>query len=119
MEVVNKITGEVIDIPETKDIVKKEFNELITDDLLEQLEQVEYLEYQIDQWKKSHKEAIKELFKKNNIKSFKNEYIEITYVEPTKRKTIDTDLLKQAGLYDSFTKETDVKESLRIKLRKD
>lgn len=118
MEVVNKITGEVIDIP-NKSIIKKEFNTLITDQLLEQLEQVEYLQDQIDLWKFQHKEAIKELFKKNDIKSFKNEYIEITYVAPTKRKVVDTDLLKQAGIYDQFTKEADVKESLRIKLVKD
>lgn len=119
MEIVNGITGEVIEIPETTEIVKKEMNSLVTDELLDQLAQVEYLQEQIDLWKFQHKEEIKKVFKENAIKSFKNQYIEITYVEPTKRKSVDTELMKRAGIYEQFLKETDVKESLRIKLRKD
>lgn len=117
METINQLTGEVINIPEKDNqLVKKQMNELVSDKLLEDLEQIAYYEQQIEMWKVQHKEAIKELFKQNNIKSFKNDYIEITYVAPTKRKSVDTQLLKDAGIYDQFCKESDVKESLRVKL---
>lgn len=117
-QVVNQITGEVIEIPtkDNKDLLKQEMNALITDDVLETYYQMQALEQKINTWKNSTKEQIKDIFKKYNIKSFKNDYIEITYVAPTKQKRVDSKLLKEAGLYDEFCKEVDVQESLRIKI---
>ena len=116
MKKIDERTGEVID---TDLIVKQEMNALITDDLLEQITQLKYLEEQIDTWKFKHKEAIKEIFKRNGIKSFKNDYINITYVAPTIRKSVDTKALKEAGLYDLYSKETPIDEQIRIKLKED
>jgi len=101
------------------EIVKKEINEIVTDDVLDMFVQLEYYEQQIDLWKFKVKDQIKELFKANNIKSFKNDYIEITYVAPSTRKSVDTQKLKDLGLYDDFCKESPVAESLRVKLKED
>lgn len=119
-QIVNELTGEIYEIPEeNNELVKKEMNEIITDTLLDQLVQVQYLEQQIEIWKFQNKEKIKEIFKAYNVKSFKNEYIEITYVPETTRKSVDTNKLKQAGIYEEFCKESPVKESLRIKLKEE
>lgn len=112
---IDELTGEVIE--EDTSLVKKEMNALITDELLDQLVQMKYLEEQIEIWKFKNKETIKELFKKFNIKSFENDYIKLTYVAPTHRKSVDTQKLKDAGLYDKFLKVSDVEENLRIKLK--
>lgn len=110
-------TGELIEVEETNELVAKEINPLITDEFIEQLEQIEYLEQQIDMFKSKHKEQIKEIFKKYNIKSFKNDYITITYVGEGMSQRVDTQRLKDDGLYDKYSKFTPVKEQIRVKLK--
>ena len=117
-EVVNELTGEVIEIPEIdNELVAKEINALIPNDLIEAMEQLAYLERKIESFKDTHKEQIKETFKKYGIKSFKNDYISITYVPEGTRRSVDTNKLKMAGLYDEFCKTSNTKESLRITLK--
>lgn len=113
-------TGEIIEennLPE----FKKEMSLIVTDDVLEKLEQVAMLQAQIDDWKRSQTEQIKELMKKHGIKSFKNDYISITYKAPTTRKTLDKNaietLLNVSLDDDMFYKTSDVKESLSIKFK--
>ena len=89
---------------------------LVPDEILEKYYQLQALQNEIENWQFNIKDQVKEIFKKYNIKSFKNDYIEITYVAPTKRKSVDTQKLKDAGIYDDFIKESDVKESLRVKV---
>lgn len=117
MQVVNKQTGEVYDIPEdTRELVKVEMQPLIPNEILEKYYQIQALQNEIDNWQFQIKDQVKEIFKKYNIKSFKNDYIELTYVAPTKRKSVDAQKLKDAGIYDELTKESEVKESLRVKI---
>lgn len=41
----------------------------------------------------------------------------VTYVESQIRKTVDTNALKEDGLYDAYTKETVTKPQVRIRWR--
>lgn len=116
-QIVNKETGEVYELPEdNKELVKKEMLPLIPDEILEKYYQMQALQEQIETWQFQIKDKVKEIFKKYNIKSFKNDYIELTYVAPTTRKSVDTQKLKDAGIYEEFTNESEVKESLRVKI---
>lgn len=117
---VDNETGEVIEennLPE----LKKELSVIVTDDILEKLEQVAILQRELGYWKRSQTEQIKELMKKHGIKSFKNDYISITYKAPSTRKMLDKkaiETLLDVSLDDDiFYKTTDVKESLSIKFK--
>ena len=113
-KIVNQETGEIEEVEETYELVAKEINPLITDEFLEKLEMLEALEQQIEMFKTEHKEQIKEVFKKYDIKSFKNDYITITYVPETMQKRVDNQRLKDDGIYENYLKFVPVKESIRI-----
>lgn len=111
---IDELTGEVID---NDLIVKEQMELLVPTEILDTYYQMEACREKIEAWQYQIKDKVKELFKQNGIKSFENDYIQITYVAPTKRKSVDTDALKKCGLYDQFTKESEVKESLRVKVK--
>lgn len=112
--IVNAETGEIEEVEETSELVAKEMNALITDDFVEKLYQLEYLEQQIKMFKTEHREQIKEIFKKYKIKSFKNDEISITYVEGGMKKQLDIERLKQDGVYDKYLMMKPYEEQIRI-----
>ena len=65
------------------------------------------------------KEQIKEAMEKNDVKKYENDYISITYVAPTTRTTVDSKLLKEKyeDIYNECSKTSDVKSSIRIKIK--
>ena len=65
------------------------------------------------------KEQIKISMEENDIKKFENDYISITYVAPTTRTTVDSKLLKEKyeDIYKECSKVSDVKSSIRIKIK--
>lgn len=116
-EIINGLTGEVIEIPEDNKLeLKKEMDLIITEDILDKYYQVQALQEQIEVWKFQKKEQITKLFKKYGIKSYKNDYMTITLKEDSVQKRVDTEKLKEAGIYNMFIKEVPVKGSLAIKI---
>lgn len=114
-------TGEVVEENNLEEL-KKEMSLIVTDDVLDKFEQLAMIQTQIQNWQDQQRETIKELFKKHGVKSFKNDYISITYVAPTARKSLDTkkveELLTTFGFdKEDFQKTSEVKESLRIKFK--
>ena len=100
----------------------------LTSDNLElmQLIAVEELIQEIEARKKAAEEKAKELraalmeaMEKNGVKKFENNYITITYVAPTTRTSLDSTKLKKdmPEVYEKYTKTSDVKASLKIKLK--
>lgn len=63
---------------------------------------------------KEIKEAMLKAMEENGIKSYESDNVRITYKAPTTRKTVDTNALKEQGLYDAFVKESPVKASVAI-----
>ena len=117
MSIVNELTGEVYEIPETTDLVEQQNNKLIADMFTDQVDEM-YAQYEY--WKQQ-----KELFEHkllhvcaaNGIRSVDNDYFRITHVPEHTAKKVDTELMKKAGIYDAFTKEVPVKESIRVKIK--
>lgn len=70
---------------------------------------------------KMYVDAFNEVFLKtmeeNGIKKFENDLVVLTYTAQTVRKTVDTEALKEQGLYDSFTKEVPVKASVKVRFK--
>lgn len=53
----------------------------------------------------------------NNITSFENDFLKITYKQPSTRKSVDTQALKDEGLYDLYLKESPVKASVVVSFK--
>ncbi len=125
-EIINNETGEVYEILDEQEInekhnlILKEFNTLIPDEVLDAYAQLEMYQDQIDTWQKSVKEKFLELAKKNfeetGEKTIGNHYVKVTYKPAYTQKRVDTEKMKKAGIYDEFTKEIDVAENIAIKI---
>lgn len=65
------------------------------------------------------KEQIKLAMEQNEVKKYENDYISITYVAPTTKTTVDSKLLKEKyeDIYNECSKTSNVKSSLRIKIK--
>lgn len=100
------------DIEETKELQTVNSQQL--DLFANTVKYIKELENQI----KPIRESIKQEMEKRKILSLKVKDIQITYIEPTKRKTLDTDRFKKEheDLYNAYQKESDVKSSIRIKI---
>lgn len=80
--------------------------------LKQQLAELEAIESEFKQF-------FLEKMKENNIKSFDLGSVKITYIEPTIRKSFDSKKFEaeHKELYEQYSKEIPVKESLRITIR--
>lgn len=56
-----------------------------------------------------------ELMQKHDIKKFSNQFLEITKIDETYKKIVNTNKLKENGLYEQYTTLTPVKASVRFK----
>lgn len=114
-QVENKLTGEIIEIPDTTDLDlhKQEVAKLFTDNILEMYYTIQGLEEQ----KKQFEFKLMEEMKKYGIKSIDNEYFNINYIAEHETTRVDTDKLKLAGIYEDFTKKSTTKESIRVKIK--
>ncbi len=77
------------------------------------------LKKQMDEQEKQLKQALLEAMEHYGIKSFENDQIKLTYVEPTTRATIDTAKLKKfhPDVAELCTKTSDVSASVRVTLK--
>lgn len=55
--------------------------------------------------------------KKNGIKKFENEKIQVVYKGESKSKRLNTNALKEDGLYEMYLTEVPVSESITIKFK--
>lgn len=64
------------------------------------------------------REEIKSAMEKHDVKKFETDTVTITYVAPSERVGIDTKKLKeeQPKVWDKYSKVTQVKSSIRIKV---
>ena len=98
------------------DLVKVANGELvIAEKVLKELQDFYVLKARMEMGEKELKEALQEAMETNSIKSFTNDDLEITYIAETTRTTIDTQRLKDEGLYDLYSKPSAVKASVRLK----
>lgn len=65
------------------------------------------------------KTGLLELMKANGVKKFENEFIRLTYKEPTTRTSLDSKKLKEEmpDVFRIYQKESEVKESILIKIK--
>lgn len=86
----------------------------IQQEALNKLKSFQEYKKEMDKLEKDIKKNILEDMEKNGIKSFENDVVKITYVEPHTRTTIDTKLVNELGLMHQLAKETQVKSSVKV-----
>lgn len=103
-------------------LVNKENNQLlIQQEVVEKLKEFKRQKDEIKKYEDDLKTALIKAMKESGVKSFENDDIKISYIEPTVRYKDDVDIskLKSDGLYSCYCteKEIPVKESVRITVR--
>lgn len=103
-------------------LVNKENNQLlIQQEVVEKLKEFNRQKKEIKKYEDDLKAALIKAMKESGVKSFENDDIKISYIEPTVRYKDDVDIskLKSDGLYSCYCteKEIPVKESVRITVR--
>lgn len=103
-------------------LTEKELYEVITDKDIQMLQEFESLKEAVTNRENEIKEQLMNLFKARNIKSFKSDKLDITYVLPTTKSTLDKAkveaLIESNGLkLEDYQKTSNVNESIRIKVK--
>lgn len=85
-----------------------------------QLEQLTEAMKTLKEKEEQFKEQLLNLMKENGVLQWKNKFFTASYVAPTTRNTIDTTRLKKElpNIYKNFLKTSEVKENIRITLKK-
>lgn len=84
------------------------------EEVMKKLQAFQIEKARMDLEEKKIKEAILNAMEEHGIKSFENDFMKVTYVAPTTRKSVDTNALKEEGLYDLYVKESPVKASVKL-----
>lgn len=84
-----------------------------------QIKKFELLKKEVEAKADELKKQLIEAMRAQDIKSFENDSLKITYIEPTTRETIDSKLLKaeMPEIAAKYTKVSKVKDSVRITLK--
>ena len=100
------------------ELIKFNNDELeIAEEYKEKLRNFMKLKKEIERTEKELKERALEYMEENDKDELDSEVMKIKYVKAFTRKSVDTEKLKEHGLYDEYTKETDVKPSVRITIK--
>lgn len=114
--IVDAETGEVIEIEEANEVTTKLFTDLgvIDKETYEILDSFLYYKEQYELFRHKLEEAMDE----HNIKKWDNDYFTATNKSDSLQKRVDTERLKEDGLYQKYLKLVPVKGGVQIKFKK-
>lgn len=97
------------------ELIKIENNEIIVaQETLNKIKTLNEYVIQLNTLMDKVKVELMNAMKEHDIKSIDNEVFKAIYKAPTTRKSVDIQALKEQGLYESFLKESPVKESITV-----
>ena len=101
------------------ELIKVENGYVLDKQSIEEIREVEKLAKAVKQRQDNIKAELLKVMEQNEIIKFENEDLLINYIAPTTRETFDAQKLKEDNqdLYDLYVKLSDVKASVRIKLK--
>ena len=101
------------------ELIKVENGYVLDKQSLDQIKEVEKLAKSLKAKQDAIKAELLKVMEDNNIIKFENEDLLINYICPTQRETFDSKQLKadNPDLYDLYVKLSEVKASVRIKLK--
>lgn len=86
----------------------------IAEEVIAEMKRLNELKVQADILNEKVRDALLTAMREHNVKSIENDVFKAVYKAPTTRKTINTQALKDADLYEAFTKVSPVKESVTL-----
>lgn len=86
----------------------------IAEEVKAEMKRLNELKVQADILNEKVRDALLTAMREHSVKSIENDVFKAVYKAPSTRKTVDTQALKNADLYEAFTKETPVKESVTL-----
>lgn len=96
-------------------LIKVENNQiLLNEDVSNHLKELYKVKAEYDVLLDRVKGAIKKAMEENMIKSFENDFLKITYVAPHEKISVDTERLKSEGLYDQYSRTSEVESSIKV-----
>ena len=100
-------------------LIKVESGYVLDKQSVEEIKEVEKLAKAVKQRQDNIKAELLKAMEQNGIIKFENEDLLINYIAPSTRETFDAKKLKEDNqdLYDLYVKLSDVKASVRIKLK--
>ena len=100
-------------------IVFENGNAVITKEVLDQIAVIDTQMKFYDTQYKALKEQLKEKMEEAGIVKIEMPDVDITYVGPTQRESLDSKALRaeEPEIYNKFIKKSDVKSSIRIKVK--
>lgn len=101
------------------ELIKVENGYVLDKQSIEEIREVEKLAKAVKQRQDNIKAELLKVMEQNEIIKFENEDLLINYIAPSTRETFDAKKLKEDNqdLYDLYVKLSDVKASVRIKLK--
>lgn len=95
---------------------------IIAQETINKLHELNKIKKELEKFEKKTKQALVQAMRDNNIKSFENDDIKITYMEPSVRTSLDQkkalEFIESCGLdIEDYERESKVKESVRITYR--
>ena len=116
-QIIDNETGEIVEVAESNELAEQKLYEVgaIDKETFEFLESFLYYQERYETFKYTLEQAMKD----NGIKTWKNDYFTATVKDDSIQKRVDTERLKEDGLYDKYLKLVSVKGGLQIKFRKD
>lgn len=115
-QIIDRETGEIIEVEESNEIAERKLVEVgaITQDTYEMLAQFKYYQDQYETFKYQLEKAMRE----NGIKKWDNDYFIATIREDSMQKRVDTERMKDEGVYEDYLKLVPVKGGLTVKFKK-
>lgn len=103
------------------EMIIKEFNELLPTEQISFLKKFDEMEKRAKVIRKSLTESGKEFLIRNNLteEGYSQDGISINYKKAYTKKVVDTDAMKEQGIYDDFLKEAEVSDSVSITVEYD
>ena len=108
-------TGELIEKEEPNEIAERKLTELgvVSEEVYTMLEKFAYWQERYETFRYQLEKAMRE----NNIKKWDNDYFVATIKEESMQKRVDTERLKEDGVYDKYLKLVATKGGLQIRFK--
>lgn len=115
-EIIDGITGEIVEVEEKNEIALRQLNELGVnfEQYLELEERMENCKEMLDMWKYEAREKIKQVLEENGLKNVRVADHTISYVPAGVSHSVDTERMKEDGIYNNYVVNSVRKAYIKI-----
>ena len=89
---------------------------VVAEELMAKMAEVSRMKLEVESFEQKLKDELKKAMEEHGVKKFENEILSVTYVAPTTRKSLDSNMIKTLypEIAESCIKTSEVKSSVRL-----